>query len=67
MEEVQSEMNPYKEYEFLYKSRKKMETANIVVINHAILFAESKKNGDVFQSINNLIIDEAHNLEDVAT
>jgi Rad3-related DNA helicase len=32
----------YKPYDFLYKARKKLDTANIIVINHSLLFSDLK-------------------------
>ena len=57
------------EYErcFFYKARKQAEAAHIVVVNHALLLADLIMETDVIPPYDHVIIDEAHNLEDVAT
>lgn len=67
LEQSLSERNPYREYEFLFKSRRNLEVADIVIINHAVLFTEVSLKGDIFEKIHHLVIDEAHNLEDTVT
>ena len=57
----------YKPYDFLYKARKKLDTANIIVINHSLLFSDLKGETSVLWNIDNLVIDEAHNVEDSIT
>lgn len=67
IDESMSEKNPYKEYEFLYKSRKRLETARIVILNHAVVFSDLKNEGEISKNIQNIVFDEAHTLEDVLT
>jgi len=57
----------YRQYDFLYKARKKLENANIVVINHSLLFSDLKGENSVLWNMENLIIDEAHSIEDSVT
>lgn len=64
---VLREENPYKYYEFLFKARTNSQNANIVIINHSILLQDIKNSSPIFWEIKNLIIDEAHNLEDTTT
>ena len=64
---VLREDNPYKYYEFAFKARYLWQNSNIVVINHSILLQDIKNNSPIFWEIKNLIIDEAHNLEDTTT
>lgn len=59
--------NPYKHYEFLYKARINSQKSNIVIINHSILLQDTKSNSWVLPEVKNLVIDEAHNLEDTTT
>jgi DNA polymerase-3 subunit epsilon/ATP-dependent DNA helicase DinG len=52
---------------FFFKARRRAEAAHIVVVNHALLLADLAAQSNVIPPYNHLIIDEAHNLEDVAT
>lgn len=52
---------------FFFKARRYAETAHIVVVNHALLLADLASEAQVLPPYDHLIIDEAHNLEDVAT
>lgn len=52
---------------FFFKARKRAEAAHIVVVNHALLLADLVAQANVLPPYDHLIIDEAHNLEDVAT
>jgi DNA polymerase III subunit epsilon len=52
---------------FLYKARREAEAAHLVVVNHALLLANLDQEVTVFPPYDHVIIDEAHNLEDVAT
>ena len=62
-----SEKNDYKNYEYLYKARKSVEDANIVIINHSLLFSDIVSSAPILWDIKNLIIDEWHNIEDSIT
>lgn len=62
-----TEKNDYKEYEFLYKARKKLDKSNIIVINHSLLFSDISSENPVLPKMKNLVIDEAHNIEDSVT
>ena len=52
---------------FLLRARKTAESAHIIVVNHALLLADLASNGSAIPSFQNLVVDEAHNLEEVAT
>jgi DNA polymerase-3 subunit epsilon/ATP-dependent DNA helicase DinG len=52
---------------FLQRARKAAESAHIVVVNHALLLADLAAGGSALPPYEHLIIDETHNLEDVAT
>jgi DNA polymerase-3 subunit epsilon/ATP-dependent DNA helicase DinG len=52
---------------YLYKARREAEAAHLVVVNHALLLANLEQEVTVFPPYDHVIIDEAHNLEDVAT
>jgi predicted DnaQ family exonuclease/DinG family helicase len=64
---VLREDNPYKYYEYAFKARYLWQNSNIVVINHSILLQDIKNKSPIFWEIKNLIVDEAHNLEDTTT
>lgn len=61
--------NPYRKEEFLYRVRQDAKTANIIIINHALLLSETTEDtpSKILPDIKLLIIDEVHNLEAVAT
>ncbi|MCS6839440.1 MAG: exonuclease domain-containing protein [Roseiflexus sp.] len=52
---------------FFFKARRQAEAAHLVIVNHALLIADLAVENDVIPPYDYLIIDEAHNLEDVAT
>jgi len=52
---------------FLRESREKAESSHIVIVNHALLMTDLKSVNSVIPDYDVLIIDEAHNLEDVAS
>lgn len=52
---------------FFYKARRKAEAAHIVVVNHALLLSDVAAQANVLPFYEHVIIDEAHNLEEVAT
>lgn len=52
---------------FLYRARWQAAGAHLIVVNHALLLSEMSAAGSVLPEYKYLIVDEAHNLEDVAT
>ncbi|WP_129674985.1 helicase C-terminal domain-containing protein [Candidatus Chloroploca sp. Khr17] len=52
---------------FFFKARRQAEAAHILVVNHALLIADLAAQAHVLPPYAHLIVDEAHNLEDVAT
>lgn len=52
---------------FFFKARRAAEAAHIVVVNHALMLADLAVEANVLPPYEHLIIDEAHNLEEVAT
>ncbi|MHB1132569.1 MAG: helicase C-terminal domain-containing protein [Chloroflexota bacterium] len=52
---------------FLYRARWQAAGAHLIVVNHALLLSEMNSPGAVLPDHKYLIVDEAHNLEDVAT
>jgi Rad3-related DNA helicase len=52
---------------YLYKARREAEAAHLLVVNHALLLANLGQEVSVFPPYDHVIVDEAHNLEEVAT
>lgn len=52
---------------FFNRSRVEAQKANIIVMNHALLFASLGEENTVLGSLDKLIVDEAHHIESVAT
>jgi DNA polymerase-3 subunit epsilon/ATP-dependent DNA helicase DinG len=52
---------------FFFQARRRAESAHVLVVNHALMLADLATESSVLPPYNHLIIDEAHNLEDVAT
>lgn len=50
-----------------YKARKAAESANLIVVNHALLLSDAVSDNQVIPDYQSLIIDEAHHLEEAAT
>lgn len=61
------ETNEYKYYEYLFKARSQAQSSDIIIINHSLLIQDASTSQPIFGQIKNLIIDEAHNLEDTTT
>lgn len=61
--------NPFRKEEFLYRARQDAKNANIIIMNHSLLLTEveSEEDARILSEIKFLVIDEAHNLEAVAT
>lgn len=62
----------YKQCHF-FKARQEAKEANLLVSNHSLLFADlsfrmiSEKGGGLLPDYQKVILDEAHNIEDIAT
>ena len=53
---------------FVHKARKRAAEAHLVIVNHALLLAEATSPGSgILPGYGRLVIDEAHNLETIAT
>ncbi|RKW24842.1 DEAD/DEAH box helicase [Candidatus Gracilibacteria bacterium] len=59
--------NIYLDYEFLEKARKSIDFSDLVIINHSLLFSDLENENSILGSLQNIIIDEAHNIEDNIT
>jgi ATP-dependent DNA helicase DinG len=54
---------------FYWKSRRRLETADIIIANHALLFSDlvlRRENVSILPDYKFVVIDEAHNIENVA-
>lgn len=61
------ESNIYKHVEFAVRARKRAKSSNIVITNNHILFQDIVSEGSLLGGVQNLVLDEAHTLEDVVT
>jgi DNA polymerase-3 subunit epsilon/ATP-dependent DNA helicase DinG len=52
---------------YFFRARRAAEAAHLVVVNHALMLADIATDAQVLPEYDHIIIDEAHNLEDVAT
>lgn len=52
---------------FYWQLRHRLSKAHLVITNQAMLLADARTEGRVLPSFDAVVIDEAHNLEDVAT
>src|SRR5437868_11323778 len=52
---------------YVHRARAEAETADLVVVNHALLLADAEVGGGLLPEYDHLVIDEAHHLEDAAT
>jgi predicted DnaQ family exonuclease/DinG family helicase len=52
---------------FFFRARREAEAAHILIVNHALLIADLANQSKVLPPYDHLVVDEAHNLEDVAT
>jgi DNA polymerase-3 subunit epsilon/ATP-dependent DNA helicase DinG len=51
----------------LLQARRRAEAAHVVVVNHSLLLSDLAADRHILPGYDRLIIDEAHNLEDIAT
>lgn len=52
---------------FAFRARQRARESRILVVNHALLFSDIRAGGGILPRFGNLILDEAHHLEAVAT
>jgi Rad3-related DNA helicase/DNA polymerase III epsilon subunit-like protein len=52
---------------FVHRARAEAEKADLVIVNHALLVADAATGGAILPAFDNLVVDEAHHLEDAAT
>jgi len=60
-------INCTKEDCYVHRARAEAETADLVVINHALLLADAEVGGGLLPEYDHLVVDEAHHLEEAAT
>jgi Rad3-related DNA helicase len=58
---------PFYQRCFVYKARGLARAADVVVLNHALVFAELNLEAGTLPPYSEIVFDEAHKLEDVAT
>jgi len=67
-EECSGRRCPFSSQCFVYKARKAAAEAHLVVVNHALVLAEATAPGSgILPAYGRLVMDEAHNLESIAT
>ncbi|MCU0495407.1 MAG: exonuclease domain-containing protein, partial [Chloroflexaceae bacterium] len=52
---------------YFFQARRRADAAHLLVVNHALLLADLAAQSQVLPPYTRLVVDEAHNLEDVAT
>jgi predicted DnaQ family exonuclease/DinG family helicase len=52
---------------YVHRARAEADTADLVVVNHALLLADAEVGGGLLPEYDHLVVDEAHHLEDAAT
>jgi ATP-dependent DNA helicase DinG len=57
----------YQKHCFINRARRKAEEADLIIVNHSLLFTDVRSENRVLPSYGPLVIDEAHHLEDAAT
>ncbi len=67
-EECSKRRCPYFSRCFVYRARKAAAEAHLVIVNHALVCADSTSGaGSILPAYSRIILDEAHNLENIAT
>ena len=67
-EECSGRRCPFYSKCFVYKARKAASEAHLVIVNHALVLAEATAPGSgILPGYGRLVLDEAHNLESIAT
>ena len=67
-EECSGRRCPFYSRCFVYKARKAAAEAHLVIVNHALVLAEATAPGSgILPGYGRLVLDEAHNLESIAT
>ena len=64
---VFDDSNIHKDVEFAVRARRRAKNSNIIITNNHILFQDAISDGAILWEVKNLVIDEAHAIEDVVT
>lgn len=59
--------NPFSSQEFFLVSRKNVLKSDLIVLNHSLLFQDISSGKPLLQDMKNLVVDEAHNIEETLT
>lgn len=65
--EITLKQKKYQQQDFLEKAREKAQSADIIVINHALLINDTVSETPILPEYQYLIVDEAHHLERTTT
>jgi ATP-dependent DNA helicase DinG len=57
----------YRNHCFAYRARREAKDADLLVLNHAVLFSYMQHGTQLLPPFRHVILDEAHHIEDVAT
>lgn len=63
----EDESSPWKTRCFYARARQRANQADLIIVNHALLFADIDGDGRTLPSYKNVILDEAHHLERIAS
>ena len=58
---------PFKTICFINRIKKRAKDAQLIVVNHALLFSDIFYSANIIPEYKHLVIDEAHTIEDIAT
>jgi len=58
---------PHRDECYLIRARRNAQAANLVVVNHSLLFSDTETDGRVLGDYAYAVCDEAHNIEETAT
>ncbi|MGH7777378.1 MAG: ATP-dependent DNA helicase, partial [Candidatus Dormibacterales bacterium] len=52
---------------YVHRAREEAESADLIVVNHALLLADAVQGGAILPHYEHLVVDEAHHMEEAAT
>ncbi len=63
----QADQGQAKPRDFFYHVRRQADQAHLLIVNHALLIADLRAEGQVLPPYSHLVVDEAHRLDEAAT